>query len=86
MYFLVSSGLAPDVQQTPGSKTPHGWISAQAWDSNEGSPSWDDRYLDKLTPGAAFETSGYKVNVIRVVLGKDTSVVDGQVVTKGPSR
>jgi hypothetical protein len=83
MYFLVSSGLAPDVQQTPGTKTPHGWISAQAWDSNEGWPSWDDRYLDKLTPGADLETSGYKIKVIKVVLGKDTSVVDGTVVTKG---
>ncbi len=83
MYFLVSSGLDPDVQQTPGTKAPHGWISAQAWDSNEGWPSWDDRYLDELTPGRRLETSGYTIDVVKVVLGKDTSVVDGRVVTKG---
>ncbi len=82
-YFLVSSGLDPDVQQTLGTKTPHGWISAQLWDSNDGSPSWDDRYLEKLTAGANLETSGYKLKVLQVVLGKDTSVVEGRVVTKG---
>lgn len=82
-YFAVSAGLAPDVQQEPGTKTPHGWISAQAWDSNEGWPSWDDRTLDKLRPGDVLKTAGYTIEVIDVVLGKDTSVVDGRVVTKG---
>lgn len=81
--FAVSSGLAPDVQQDPGTKSPHGWIAAQAWDSNEGFPSWDDRYLDKLRPGDVLKTAGYTVEVIDVVLGPDTTVVDGRVHTKG---
>jgi hypothetical protein len=81
--FVVSSGLAPAVQQTPGTKTPHGWISADAWDSNNGFPSWDDRYVDDFKPGSRLETSGYTIDVIDVVLGPDTSVIDGQVHTKG---
>lgn len=83
VYFLVSSGLAPDSQQTPGTKTPRGWISSQLWDSNGGVPSWNDSDLEKLVPGAVLESSGYTLAVHRVVLGKDTSVVDGRVVTKG---
>lgn len=83
MYFLVSSGLAPAVQQTAGTKTPRGWISAQAWDSNGGSPSWNDLTLEKLTAGSVLETTGYTIRVERVVLGKDTKVVEGSVVTKG---
>lgn len=83
MYFLVSSGLAPDVQQEPGTKTPHGYITAQAWDSNEGWPSWDDRTIDKFAAGDVLKTNGYTIEVKKVVLGKDTSVVDGRVFTTG---
>jgi hypothetical protein len=82
-YIAVSSGLAPDVQQEKGTKSPHGWISAQAWDSNEGHPSWDDRYLDKFRAGDVLKTAGYTIEVIKVVLGADTTVVDGRVHTKG---
>ncbi|MFN0246086.1 MAG: hypothetical protein ACKV2T_04210 [Kofleriaceae bacterium] len=82
-YIAVSSGLAPDVQQEKGTKSPHGWISAQAWDSNGGHPSWDDRYLDKLRAGDVLKTAGYTVEVLKVVLGPDTTVVDGRVHTKG---
>ncbi|MDX2089912.1 MAG: hypothetical protein SFX73_18800 [Kofleriaceae bacterium] len=83
MYFAVSAGLAPDVQQAPGTTTPHGWIAAQAWENQGGLPSWDDRYLDKLTPGSVMETPAHRFEVLRVVLGKNTSVVDGRVVTTG---
>ncbi len=83
MYFLVSAGLAPDVQQAPGTKTPHGWISAQAWENQGGLPSWDDRYLDKLTVGSVLELPAHTFEVLKVVLGPSTSVVDGQVQTTG---
>lgn len=83
MYFLVSSGLAPDVQQVPGTKTPHGWISAQAWENQGGLPSWDDRYLEKLTAGSVLDLPEHEVRVLKVVLGAGTSVVDGDVVTTG---
>ena len=83
MYFLVAAGLDPDVQQVPGTTTPRGWISAQAWENQGGLPSWDNRTLATLTAGAVLELPAHEVEVLRVVLGPDTSVVDGRVVTKG---
>lgn len=83
MYFAVTAGLDPDVQQTPGTKTPHGWIAAQAWENQGGLPSWDDRYLDTFTPGSVMETPAHRFEIVRVELGKNTRVVDGRVVTTG---
>jgi hypothetical protein len=80
MYFLVSSGLGPASQQAPGTKTPHGFIAAQTWETG---PSWDDRNLDEITVGRVFQLNRHTVEVLRVVLGPDTSVVDGRVHTKG---
>ena len=38
------------MQQTPGTKTPHGWIAIKAWERVElGLPSWDDKYLRDTT-------------------------------------
>ncbi len=81
--FAVSAGLAPAVQQDPGTKSPRGWISAAAWDSNDGFPSWDDRSLARFRAGDVLETAGYTIEVVKVVLGAETTVVDEQVHTRG---
>jgi len=83
MYFMVSSGLDPDVQQEPGTRTPHGWINSQAWEREGGLPSSESKYLKTLTAGAVFDLPIHRVEVLRVEVGKDTSVVDGRVHTVG---
>ena len=83
MYYRLTSALDPEVQQEPGTTSPHGWISAQAWEREDGLPSYDDRYLRTLTPGAVSDLPAHKVEVLRVVVGKDTHVIDGRVHTSG---
>jgi len=84
MTFAVTSGLDPDVQQTPGTKTPHGWIAIKAWERVDlGLPSWDDKYLRDVKAGTHYEMPAYKVDVVKVVVGADTTPNEYNVTTKG---
>jgi hypothetical protein len=84
MTFAVTSGLDPDVQQDPGTKTPHGWIAINAWERVElGLPSWDDKYLRDIKVGTHYEMPAYTVDILKIVVGADTTPDEYRVTTKG---
>lgn len=85
VYARLSAGLDPDVQQTPG-KPPHGWINFQGWERMSGLPTSQDFYLDKMQ-GAVIELPEHKLEILKVVLGADTTRDaewgNGRILTKG---
>jgi hypothetical protein len=84
MTFAVTSGLDPDVQQTPGTKTPTGWIAINAWERVElGLPSWDSKYLRDIKVGTRYELPAYTVDIVKIVIGADTTPNEYNVTTRG---
>jgi hypothetical protein len=82
LFITFNSELDPTVQQD-NLKAPHGYTSLRA---GNGSMSPDDSHMlnnDALAAGVTFTLHGYTVEVLRVVLGKDTEQRDNRLYTKG---
>jgi hypothetical protein len=81
-FITFGSDLAPAVQQQDPAR-PHGYMSLEAGNGSIYPENQAYLYYDKLAPGATFTLHGYKVEVLRIVLGKDTTRTDGRIYTKG---
>ncbi len=81
LQATLMTSLGPDVQQTDKAN-PFGHIMLHFFEGRDGSPSSTEFVNDKIA-GATATLLDYKVEVLRVVWGKDTRLVDGRLITKG---
>jgi hypothetical protein len=85
LLLTLIPGLAPDSQQTDRAN-PFGHVMLHLFESRDGAPASTEWTNERLT-GAKGTLLDYEVEVLRVVWGKDTALVDGkyvkQLVTKG---
>jgi len=79
VYAALTADLDPTVQQTAGT-SPHGWLNLQGWETG---PTFADIDHTKLRAGAVIELADHRLVVKKVVLGPNTSIVDGRVITTG---
>ncbi len=75
----LTADLDPEVQQTAGTP-PHGWMRLQGWETG---PTSADLDQTTLRAGAVIKLADHRLVVKKVVLGPNTSIVDGRVITTG---
>ena len=81
-FITFSSELDPGVQQDD-KQHPHGYMSMEA---GNGSMSPDDSanlYYDKFIEGATYTLHGHKVEIVKILFGKDTVWKEGRITTPG---
>ncbi|CAN5752898.1 hypothetical protein BH11MYX2_BH11MYX2_19130 [soil metagenome] len=81
-FITFNAELDPAVQQEDKTK-PHGYMSMEA---GNGSMNYEDSghlYSDKFVEGATFTRHDHKVEVVKIVFGKDTTWKEGRITTPG---
>ncbi|MBA2544275.1 MAG: hypothetical protein H0V17_31815 [Deltaproteobacteria bacterium] len=81
LQLTLMTGLAPGVQQKDKAN-PTGHLMLHLFESRDGAPA-SKEFTNADLAGAKATLLDYKVEVLRVVWGTETKLVDGQLVTRG---
>ncbi len=81
LQITLLTSLDPDVQQKDKAN-PTGGIMLHMWEGLDGHPRWGELTDGKIA-GSVTQLQDHKIEVLRVIWGKDTRLVDDRLVTKG---